>query len=87
VEGDLYQDPLLTNDAPPSGSNPVVFPVSERGLQAWVDAVAAHASQIGSFWPRLAAMESDLRAYREEVGGVRLWGDDPAILANQIGLC
>jgi hypothetical protein len=32
-------------------------------------------------------MESDLRAYREEVGGVRLWGDDPAILANQIGLC
>jgi len=59
------------------GAEPTIFPISEPGMVAWVEAVAAHASQIGSFWPSLAEMESELRAYCQEVGGVQLWSMAP----------
>jgi LmbE family N-acetylglucosaminyl deacetylase len=55
-----------------------VFPVSEQGMLAWVEAVAAHTSQISSFWSGPAEMERDLRAYRQAVGGVQLWSMEPA---------
>ena len=51
----------------------VLFPVSEEGLRAWEQAVAAYASQISSFWESMEAMRVSLRAYLEEQGGVRLW--------------
>jgi LmbE family N-acetylglucosaminyl deacetylase len=49
------------------------FPVSENGLRAWEAAVAAHASQISSFWESLEEMRSDLYAYIQAEGGIRLW--------------
>lgn len=49
------------------------FPVSEAGLAAWQAAVAAHASQISSFWGSLDEMRAAIRSYRAASGGVRLW--------------
>jgi LmbE family N-acetylglucosaminyl deacetylase len=52
------------------------FPISAAGMQAWEAAVAAHRSQISTFWPDLEAMRTALSAYaRQAKGGmaVRLW--------------
>lgn len=50
-----------------------LFPVSSEGMEAWVGGVAAHSSQISTFWPDLAEMEKALRAYCLGQGGVILW--------------
>jgi len=50
-----------------------VFPISASGLDAWQRSVAAHASQISTFWSDLPEMERSIRAYCEANGGVRLW--------------
>lgn len=49
------------------------FQVSEAGLQAWVESVAAHASQISTFWPSLSAMKVALRSYLEHQQGGHLY--------------
>lgn len=50
-----------------------LIPISERGLDAWVQSVAAHASQISSYWRDLSSMEVAIRVYCRKVGGIRLW--------------
>jgi LmbE family N-acetylglucosaminyl deacetylase len=55
------------------GLTQVSYPISTSGLQAWVSAVAAHASQISTFWPDLAAMRAAMHAYCQQMGGVSLW--------------
>jgi len=50
-----------------------LFPVSEAGLEAWKEAVAAHRSQISTFWSDLEAMRVALEEYREFFNGVMLW--------------
>lgn len=52
------------------------FPISNAGMKAWQAAVAAHRSQISTFWPDLEAMRAALDAYvRQDIRGmaVRLW--------------
>jgi LmbE family N-acetylglucosaminyl deacetylase len=56
-----------------AGWERVLFPVSEEGLQAWVEAVAAYESQISTFWADEEAMKAELQAYARQMGGVRLW--------------
>lgn len=56
-----------------AGLNPTIFPVSEHGLQVWIDAVAAHASQLSTFWPTFEHMRSAIRSYWEPFEGVQLW--------------
>ncbi len=56
-----------------AGWRKTVFSVSSAGLSAWQDAVAAHASQISTFWPDLDAMGLALRQYCNEAGGIPLW--------------
>jgi LmbE family N-acetylglucosaminyl deacetylase len=52
----------------------VPFSISEEGLQAWEQGIAAYASQVGSFWEDTAAMRAGLHAYLEhQGGGIRLW--------------
>lgn len=58
---------------PGSGLAPVQFPISEPAMRAWEDSVAAHTSQISTFWNDLDAMRRALRAYCHEQGGVQLW--------------
>ncbi len=52
---------------------PRPFPVSEAGLKTWQLAVAAHASQISTFWSSPDEMRKAIRAYWELTKGVRLW--------------
>ena len=56
-----------------SGWKATIYPVTEAGLAAWQAAVAAHASQISTFWPDLDSMEAAISAYRRKNQGVRLW--------------
>jgi len=49
------------------------FSVSLAALQAWIQAVAAHQSQISTFWPDVAAMEAAIAAYHDHFGGAVLW--------------
>ena len=49
------------------------FPISERGLTAWEASVAAHSSQISTFWSSASQMQEAVRAYWEPVRGLRLW--------------
>ena len=56
-----------------SGMRATDFPVSERGLEAWIEAIALHASQISTFWPDMQSMREEMSAYCQQVGGLRLW--------------
>lgn len=49
------------------------FSLSPAALQAWIQAVAAHQSQISTFWPDLAAMQAAITAYHDLSGGAVLW--------------
>jgi len=51
----------------------IVFPISKAGMSAWENAVAAHASQISTFWSNEFDMQKSLRNYRDQVGGIALW--------------
>lgn len=75
-----YADyPYLEKQSPedsgvlPTGCEKGVFPVSEAGVSAWTQSVAAYRSQISTFWESLAAMESAIRNYWQRSGGVTLW--------------
>lgn len=57
----------------PPGCQKEIFPISEVGVSAWVQSVAAYQSQISTFWESLAAMEAALRNYWLRGGGVILW--------------
>ena len=56
-----------------SGWQYTALAVSSLGLEAWQKSIAAHRSQISSFWPDQEAMQREVREYCESGGGVRLW--------------
>lgn len=56
-----------------TGWQSVAFPVSSEGLHAWVQAVAAHRSQISTFWENQEAMAAAIETYRALFQGVKLW--------------
>lgn len=56
-----------------SGWKSHVFQVSKQGLIAWEQAVAAHRSQISTFWPDLDAMKTAIRDKHKHDHGIRLW--------------
>ena len=49
------------------------FLISDQALQAWQMAVAAHQSQISTFWSSQNEMRSAIRAYRKLMGGIKLF--------------
>jgi LmbE family N-acetylglucosaminyl deacetylase len=55
------------------GIQSTLFPVSEAGLEIWQQAVAAHASQISTFWLDSNEMRDAIRAYWKLTKGIRLW--------------
>ena len=55
------------------GWAPRLFRISSGGLSAWKRSVAAHRSQISTFWPDLSAMQADLDTYLGQSGGIVLW--------------
>jgi LmbE family N-acetylglucosaminyl deacetylase len=50
-----------------------VFPISQDGLVAWQDSIAAHASQISTFWMDEHVMRMAVSDYLGENLGIRLW--------------
>lgn len=50
-----------------------VSPLSTLGLTAWQDSIAAHRSQISTFWPGEAEMRRAIEAYRDWCDGSCLW--------------
>ncbi len=69
----VAQTPSLLDDLPGQGWQSINFRVSESGLLAWQKAVAAHTSQISTFWDGDTEMKFAIRAYRDRFQGVRLW--------------
>jgi LmbE family N-acetylglucosaminyl deacetylase len=59
-----------------------LFPISAEGLKAWTRAIAAHQSQISSFWPDLGVMEAAITDYCQSAGGVRLRFKRPRLHAS-----
>lgn len=49
-----------------------IFPISPEGMSVWVQAVAAHASQLSTFWPDLGSMRAAVLTYAQRGGGVHL---------------
>jgi LmbE family N-acetylglucosaminyl deacetylase len=49
------------------------FPISPAAMEAWIQAVAAHKSQISTFWPDFSAMQTALQAYHDLFNGAVLW--------------
>jgi LmbE family N-acetylglucosaminyl deacetylase len=56
-----------------AGWHSQVHPISLAGLHAWQEAIAAHRSQISTFWPDMEAMRAAIRAYWQAESGIRLW--------------
>lgn len=63
----------VVNALVPSGFLPELYPVSEKGLNAWQASIAAHISQINTFWPDVGAMSKAVKEYHLKIGGLRLW--------------
>ena len=52
------------------------FPISPPAIEAWIQAVAAHGSQISTFWPDLQAMQAAIKAYYDLLTG-QFYGKGP----------
>ncbi len=50
-----------------------VFPISADGLVAWQNSIAAHRSQISTFWSGEVEMRQAVEAYLGWDNGLRLW--------------
>lgn len=70
----FYGDyPYVLKERQAAGLEGVTYPVSLAGVMAWIDSVAAHQSQLSTFWPDLETMREAILDYCRQMGGVRLW--------------
>lgn len=67
------QHPLEEQPLIQGGWEKQVFHVSPEGLEMWYRAIAAHQSQISTFWSDLSAMRAELERHFSDMGGVCLW--------------
>jgi LmbE family N-acetylglucosaminyl deacetylase len=65
-----YPESLGPNTA---GMKENVYPVSETGLKAWVEAVNAYSSQLTTLLDTPEGLREAIRLYCEKQGGIRLW--------------
>jgi LmbE family N-acetylglucosaminyl deacetylase len=56
-----------------SGWRNLHHPISIAGLRAWQQAVAAHKSQISTFWADEKDMKSAIRSDLKRMGGIFMW--------------
>lgn len=57
----------------PGGVVPQVHPLTGRAMEVWEESVAAHRSQLRTFWEDADSMRRALRAFRKSNHGIRLW--------------
>ncbi len=50
-----------------------LYPVSETGLEAWLDGVAAYRSQVDSLFKGEGTLSDAIRSYWARESGIRLW--------------
>jgi len=53
--------------------NHKLLPISEHGLEIWMASIAAHSSQISTFWAGTDQMREAVRTYWEPFQGLRIW--------------
>lgn len=59
--------------------------ISPPGMQAWIQAVWEHRSQISTFWSDLADVQSQITAYCRQMEGVRLWTAPATVHEKPVG--
>lgn len=69
----VVRDTAQVEQLKQAGWTSTTFPVSPDGVEAWFEAMAAHKSQISTFWDDLGALRSMLQAYIDQNGGASLW--------------
>ena len=57
----------------PTSHFPVQHPISEEGLLAWQDSIAAYLSQLSTFWDSEQEMREEVSLHRDRFQGVTLW--------------
>lgn len=57
----------------PHDCQPTISPISQGGLTAWQESIAAYESQISTFWGNLDQMKDAICEYLSMVGGITLW--------------
>lgn len=57
----------------PQGFQRTLHPVSELGLTAWQDGVAAYRSQLSTFWSSEMEMRQAIARHNQQYGGITLW--------------
>ena len=50
-----------------------LYTISQDGFQAWTKSIAAHQSQISTFWENLEGMRESIDYYLGQFGGINLW--------------
>lgn len=70
---DLVQQPDQIERLLPIQSIRQTFRLSQAAMQAWGRAIAAHRSQISTFWLDLETMQAALQEYYTRMGGAVLW--------------
>ena len=60
------------------GWEPDLILLSDTGIRAWQDAIAAHSSQLSSFWISREEMETTIAAHAHTVAGNTLWASMPS---------
>ena len=69
----VLRQPARLEELRQAGWKQETFPLSAAGLTAWQEAVAAHASQISTFWRNEATMRAAIADYAAQAGGIALW--------------
>lgn len=77
----VRRNPKLLDEMLERGWQTRHYSVSKDGLSAWETSIAAHASQISTFWPSLTAMQEELQAYWALKHATNLWQkrEDPQV--------
>lgn len=65
--------PQSIEDLHQQGWRRISSPVSPAGLHAWQASIAAHRSQISTFWSNLQAMQAEIETYCQQGQGSGLW--------------
>lgn len=56
-----------------AGMKESLYPITEAGLKAWIEAALAYKSQLSSLFESSEKMEEEIHAYSLEKGGFSLW--------------
>jgi hypothetical protein len=65
-----HPDELTPNTA---GMKNSLQPVSEEGLESWLEAIEEYVSQLGSLFDSIESMRASIHAYWMERRGIQFW--------------